>query len=258
MRSQREVRVAKDCVIVIPSRMGSTRFPAKVLALLAGKPIVRWCWEAAVAADVGPVLVATENQKVVDAVKAFGGDAVMTSDQCQSGSDRVYEAAKKRTEQIIINLQGDQPLIRAETIRAVAKVLEDNKKADIATAVMPLSAETELPSAARRIDNPNVVKAAMGKDGRCLYFSRSKIPFERNPGARYWEHLGIYGYRLAALERFVKLPPSALEKTESLEQLRALEDGMAIFAAVVDDVPVAIDTPDDLKRAESLLVEKTS
>jgi 3-deoxy-manno-octulosonate cytidylyltransferase (CMP-KDO synthetase) len=240
----------KGVLVVIPSRMGSTRFPGKVLAQLGGRSIVEWCWRAAKDADVGPVLVATESAEVAAAVKSFGGQAALTSAACQSGSDRVHEAAKKRAEQVIINLQGDQPLIRPETIRAVAQVLADNRKADIATAVMPLV------EAARAAD-PNVVKAAMGKDGRCLYFSRSQIPFARAGKPPLYEHLGIYGYRRVALDRFVKLPPSELEKAESLEQLRALEDGMSIFAAVVKDVPVAIDTPEDLKRAESLL-EKTS
>lgn len=241
----------KNCVVVIPSRLGSTRFPGKVLARLGDRTIVEWCWRAARDADVGPVLVATESVEVAAAVKSFGGQAVLTSDKCRSGSDRVHEAAKKRAEQVIINLQGDQPLIRPATIRAVAQVLVDNKKADVATAVMPLED-------AARAANPNVVKAAVGKDGRCLYFSRSPIPFGRGGKPKLYEHLGIYGYRRVALERFVKLPPSELEVAESLEQLRALEDGMAFFAAVVSDVPVAIDTPDDLKRAESLLdLEKT-
>jgi len=135
--------------------------------------------------------------------------------------------------------------MKPETVRAVIAVLE-SRTVDIATAVMPLTDE-------ERIKNPNVVKAVMNKGGDCLYFSRSPIPYPRLKTATYWEHLGIYGFRRAALERFVKLPPSELELTESLEQLRALEAGMTIAAAVVKDVPVAIDTPEDLIRAESLL-----
>jgi 3-deoxy-D-manno-octulosonate cytidylyltransferase len=236
-----------SCLIVVPSRLGSTRFPAKVLALLDGKPIVRWCWEAAKAAGCGDVLIATEAQKVADVVRDFGGQAVLTSSACVSGTDRVYEAAKGREAQLVINVQGDQPFIKPETIRAVVKLLQDDLSVDIATAVMPLDNK-------ERIENPNVVKAVMNAAGRCLYFSRSPIPFPRNAAtAAYWEHLGIYGFRREALKKFVELPPSPLELTESLEQLRALEAGMTIAAAVVKDVPVAIDTPEDLSRAESLL-----
>ncbi len=238
------------CLVVIPSRFGSTRFPGKVLAPLAGKPVVRWCYDAAKAARVGPVVVATEDERVVQAVRSFGGEAVLTSDQCRSGSDRVFEASRLWRGRFVINLQGDMPLVRPATILRVARLLEDNPGADIATAVMPL----EDPE---RIKDPNVVKAAVARDGRALYFSRSPIPFPRDGRpARRFEHLGIYGFRRSALKRFVKLPPSPLEKTESLEQLRALENGMTIFAAFVSDVPVAIDTPADLKRAQSLLRRK--
>lgn len=233
-------------LIVVPSRYGSTRFPAKVLAKLDGKPIVQWCWEAARAANAGDVLIATEDSRVAEVVKGFGGEAVITSDKCQSGTDRVFEAAKGSKADLIINVQGDQPLIKSETIRSVIDVLEKDRMVDISTAVMPLDD-------ADRLDNPNVVKAAMAASGRCLYFSRSRIPFERNPGAKYWEHIGIYGFQRAALDRFVKLPPSPLELTESLEQLRALEAGMTISATVVAETPVAIDTPEDLRRAETFL-----
>ena len=233
--------------MVIPSRYGATRFPGKVLAKLGGRTIVEWCWRAAKAADVGPVVVATEHPKVVEAVAAFGGEAVLTSASCPSGSDRVHEAARGRRSPFIINLQGDAPLIRPSTIRKVAEILRKNPKADMSTAVMPL----EDPA---RIQDPNVVKAALCADGRALYFSRSPIPFPRNAHAAvHREHLGIYGYRRKALDRFVSLPPSALERAESLEQLRALEDGMTIYAALVSDRPVAIDTPADLRRAERIL-----
>jgi 3-deoxy-manno-octulosonate cytidylyltransferase (CMP-KDO synthetase) len=235
--------------VVIPARLGSTRFPAKVLAKLRGRSIVEWCWRAAKAAKIGPVLVATEAQEVVDAVRAFGGIACLTPASCVSGSDRVHKAARMFPHKVdfILNLQGDQPLVEAKTLRAVVDMLKRNPKADMATAVM------DLPDA-KRAQDPNVVKAAVAKDGRALYFSRAAIPFPRNGHApQRYEHLGIYGFRRAALDRFVKLPASNLEKTESLEQLRALEDGMSIYAAVVKDHPVAIDTKADLRRAELLL-----
>ena len=233
-------------LIVVPSRMGSQRFPGKVLAELDGKPIVRWCWDAARSSEVGDVLIATEDKKVAEVVWAFGGEAVLTSAKLQSGTDRVFEAAAGRKVDFILNVQGDQPFIKPATIKAVVEVLVKEPAADISTAVMPLDD-------AERINDPNVVKAVMSEKGRCLYFSRSPIPYERNSGAKRWEHLGIYGYRRASLEKFVKLPPSPLELVESLEQLRALEAGMQIFAAVVSDVPVAIDTPADLARAETFL-----
>lgn len=232
-------------LIVVPSRLGSTRFPAKVLAKLDGKPIVQWCYEAARAA--GDALIATESQKVVDAVEAFGGKAVLTSEKCQSGTDRVYEAAKDSKADFIVNLQGDSPFMKPATIKAVVALLE--KGAQMSTAVIPLTDD-------ERLKNPNVVKAVMSERGDCLYFSRSPIPYPRNPGAKYWEHLGIYGFTRRTLETFVKLPPSPLELVESLEQLRALEHGIRISATVVAEVPVAIDTPEDLIRAESLLGRK--
>jgi 3-deoxy-manno-octulosonate cytidylyltransferase (CMP-KDO synthetase) len=237
----------RGALVVIPSRYGSTRFPGKVLAKLGGRTIVEWCWRAAVAAKVGPVLVATEDERVVAAVEGFGGRAVLTSARCVSGSDRVFEAARGSRAPFVINLQGDQPLIRPATIRAVARLLRRRGRADMTTAVMPLTEES-------RGADPNVVKAALAGDGRALYFSRSPIPFRRGPEAAVrFEHLGIYGFRRAALSRFVALPPSPLERSESLEQLRALEDGMLLYAAVVADHPVAIDTPQDLRRAERLL-----
>lgn len=238
-----------ECLVVIPSRMGSTRFPGKVLAKLGGRSIVEWCWRAAKAAKIGPVLVATEAQEVVDAVRAFGGVACLTSAKCVSGSDRVFQAAKMFPHRVdfVLNLQGDQPLVEPKTLRAVLEVLIRHDDAQIATAVMDLKDEN-------RAADPNVVKAALAKNGRALYFSRAPIPFPRNgTPARRFEHLGIYGFRRKSLERFVGLPQSALERVESLEQLRALEDGMSIFAAVVKDHPVAIDTPKDLRLAELLL-----
>lgn len=240
-----------DCLIVIPARYGSTRFPGKVLALLKGKPVIEWCWRAAQAAQLGPVVVATEDQIVLRAVESFGGKAVMTSSACVSGTDRVYQAAKSFKTPFVINLQGDEPFIQTKTLRAVAQILRGNSGADMATAVTPLS-DSKL------IQDPNIVKAAVAGNGRSLYFSRSPIPFPRNKVSRpYYQHIGIYGFRRAALKRFVGLAPSPLERTESLEQLRALEDGMSIFAAVVNDKTIAIDTPGDLRRASKLAGKKT-
>lgn len=230
---------------VIPARLGSTRFPGKVLARLDGRTMIEWCWRAATAAKLGPVLVATDHRSVADEVRRFGGDAVMTPSSCPSGSDRVWLAAKGRREQIILNYQGDMPLLKPGTLRAAVKAL--TRGTDIATAVIPLTAGT-------RLRDPNVVKAVLARDGRCLYFSRAAVPFGRDGASvRCWEHLGLYAYRRDALKRFVSLPPSPLEKAEKLEQLRALEAGMTLRAAVVAERPVAVDVPADLTRAAKLL-----
>ena len=236
-----------DCLVVIPARLGSTRFPAKVLARLGGRSVVEWCWRAARAAGVGPVVVAVDDERVRRAVAAFGGRAVMTPTTCASGSDRVARAAKGRREPLVINLQGDMPFIKPSTVRKVAELLRRRPEADMATAVMPLR-----PGARER--DPNVVKAVLARDGRALYFSRAAIPCARNGGrAPRFEHLGIYGFRRRSLERFVRLPATPLERCECLEQLRALEYGMSIYAAVVAERPAAIDTPADLRRAERML-----
>lgn len=241
-----------DCLVVIPARIGSTRFPAKVLATLRGRPIVEWCRRAAASAKVGPVVVATDHEKVVHAVEYFGGEAVLTPEGCASGTDRVWAVARERRARFVINLQGDEPLIKTATIRKVAELLRSNPSADIATAVVPLADK-------RRVEDPNVVKAALGRDGRCLYFSRAAIPYPRRSSASagekpaYFQHIGIYGFRYPALQRFVGLPPSPLERLECLEQLRALEAGLTIFAVKVSDRTVAIDTPGDMARAARVL-----
>lgn len=230
---------------VIPARLGSTRFPGKVLARLGGRTMIEWCWRAAKAARLGPVLVATDAKAVADEVRRFGGDAVMTPSSCPSGSDRVWLAAKNRREDVVLNYQGDMPLLKASTLRAAVKAL--TKDVDIATAVIALSDDA-------RAKDANVVKAVLTADGRCLYFSRAAVPHPRDGAkAQRWEHLGIYVYKRNALKRFVSLAPSPLEKTEKLEQLRALEAGMLLRAAVVDERPVSVDVPTDLKHAEKLL-----
>lgn len=236
-----------ETLVVIPARYGSTRFEGKVLAPLKGRMVVEWCHRAAVAAAIGPVVVATEDARVARAVAAFGGRAVMTSARCVSGTDRVFEAAKRFDCRFILNLQGDEPLIKSSTLKAVAGLLRGRTGAAMSTAVVALRESS-------RAHDPNLVKAVVAQDGRALYFSRAPIPFPRGKApARYFQHIGIYGFTRSALARFVRLPPSPLEKTESLEQLRALEDGMPIYAAVVADRTVAIDTPEDLLRANKVL-----
>lgn len=226
---------------VIPARLGSTRFPKKVLAKLGGKTMVEWCWLAARAAKLGPVVIAADSKAVADEVRRFGGAVVMTPPSCPSGSDRVWLVAKRRKESVILNFQGDMPLIQAATLRATVRALTAGT--DIATAVIPLHDS-------HRCTDPNVVKAVRSVDGTCLYFSRSPVPHGSAPK---WEHLGLYVYRRSSLRRFVELAPSPLERSERLEQLRALEAGMRIKAAVVNERPVSVDVPADLKKAELLL-----
>ncbi len=232
--------------VVIPARMGATRFPGKVLALLGGKPIVQWCWRAAVKADLGPVLVATESRQVAGVVERFGGKAILTAASLASGTDRVRAAleASRLKVRRAINLQGDEPFMKAATLVSVDKLLRAG--AQMSTAVVPLTDP-------RRAADPNTVKAAVAKDGRALYFSRSPIPYHRNGTKGWFQHIGVYGFQVSVLERFVKLRRSKLEIAESLEQLRALEDGIHIHAAVVKQATIAIDTPDDLRRAARLL-----
>lgn len=236
-------------LIVLPARFGATRFPGKVLAPLRGKPVVQWCYEAALNAKAGPVLVATEDQKVVDAVRDFGGEAVLTSEACRSGTDRVYEAAKGRKADIVVNVQADEPLIDTATIKAAIEALKKDKGASIGTAAAPVRDMTQ-------VTNPNTVKVVLDNKGRALYFTRCPIPYLRNPGngtPTHLQHIGIYSFRRKALERFVKLPPGRLEQLESLEQLRAMENGMEIAVATVARPTVGVDTPEDLARVEKML-----
>ncbi|MDR1124194.1 MAG: 3-deoxy-manno-octulosonate cytidylyltransferase [Elusimicrobiota bacterium] len=237
-----------DTLIVIPARYGSTRLPAKMLETIDGKPVIEWVYRAALAAGCGDVLIATESQKIVAAAAAFGGKAVMTGETCQSGTDRVFEAAAKTPAQYIINVQGDEPFIASSTIAGVARLLRRDAAADIVTACVP-TLDMEL------INNPNCVKAVLNAEGRALYFSRSVVPYKRETtadavAAPYYQHCGIYGFKRAALEKFVKLPKSNLENLEKLEQLRALEAGMIIKSILIDRAGPAIDTAEDLSKAK--------
>lgn len=237
-----------NTVVAIPARLGSSRFPGKVLANLAGKPVIQHVYEACVRANLGRVVIATESTQVVTACMQFGGNVVLTSADCQSGTDRIYEATQYGEEPFIINVQGDEPFIKPSTIVKIAELLQDDKTCDIATAVMATTDE-------EKINNPNCVKAVLTADMRALYFSRACVPFKREPSEEnknfiYWHHCGIYGYRRAALKRFISLPQSPLEKIEKLEQLRALENGMTIKCVQIEPAGPAIDTQEDLHRAE--------
>jgi 3-deoxy-manno-octulosonate cytidylyltransferase (CMP-KDO synthetase) len=238
-------------LVVIPARMQSTRLPNKPLADIHGVPMIVHVWRRAVAAETGRVVVATDAQEIMAALTAAGGEAVMTRADHVSGSDRVFEAVNKIDPEgdfdIILNLQGDLPTLEAGPIRDCLAPLQD-KAVHIATIA------AEIKDAAERT-NPNVVKMVGTPTGtprrlRALLFTRATAPYGDGP---LYHHIGIYAYRRSALERFVGLRPSMLEKREKLEQLRALEDGMRIDVTLVDTVPLGVDTPDDLERARRLL-----
>lgn len=238
-----------NIVIAIPARFGSSRFPGKVTALLAGKPVIQHVYEACVKANLGRIVIATESPRVVTTCMQFGANVIMTPETCQSGTDRIFHATQNCSENIIINVQGDEPFINPQTIVKIAQLLQNDPQCDIATAVMATTDDA-------KIDNPNCVKAVLGADMKALYFSRSRVPFKRDPSPEnkdfvYWHHCGIYGYRKSALQKFVSLPQSPLEKMEKLEQLRALENGLTIKCVQIEPAGPAIDTEDDLRRAEA-------
>ena len=243
-------------LLVIPARLASTRLPGKPLAEICGAPMIVHVWRRASEAGLGPVIVAAAEREIAAAVEAAGGKAVLTRPDLPSGSDRISEAAAMldpaRRHDIVINVQGDLPLIDPAAIRAALLPLAE-QAVDIATLAAPIESDAER-------DAPSVVKLVAGfapgaRVARALYFSRTPVPWGK--GAHY-HHIGLYAYRRAALERFVALPPSVLEQRESLEQLRALEAGMRIDAALVDTVPLGVDTPDDLTRARELMAARIS
>jgi 3-deoxy-manno-octulosonate cytidylyltransferase (CMP-KDO synthetase) len=237
-------------LILIPARMASTRLPGKPLADIAGLPMIVQVAKRAQEANVGRIIVAVDDQTVFDTVQAAGFEVVMTRSDHQSGSDRIFEALTKvdpnGQAEIVINVQGDLPTIDPQTIRAALRPLED-PAVDIATLTVEIEDEQEK-------TNPNVVKVVgspLSADRlRALYFTRATAPHGVGP---LYHHIGLYAYRRPALERFVSLSPSTLEKRESLEQLRALEAGMRIDVEVVKTVPLGVDTPADLEKARHIL-----
>ena len=238
--------------IIIPARYGSSRLEGKPLLTVAGKTVIQWVYEKAMQAQLADmIIVATDDKRIYDAVAAFGGVAEMTSVNHKCGSDRIREVVDRHPEiSYIVNLQGDEPLIEPSAIDEVARNVKEDVKADISTLVRVLKDEDE-------INNPNLVKCVRDKNGFALYFSRSKIPYERNPiSGEFYGHLGIYGYKREALIKMTSLEQTPLEKTESLEQLRALENGMKIKTSVVDFVPVGIDTAQDLEKFKAIISRK--
>jgi 3-deoxy-manno-octulosonate cytidylyltransferase (CMP-KDO synthetase) len=241
------------CAIIIPARYQSSRFPGKPLALLGGRPMIQHVWERAIAVpDVRHVVVATDDERVATAVRGFGGRVMMTSPSCESGTDRVAEAAASLGDEIVVNLQGDLPLMPPAMIAAARQPLLDDPSVVMSTLMRPMIRADE-------IFSPHTVKVVTDQKGFALYFSRAPIPLIRDaksyaagaPAGTYFHHLGLYVYRSDFLVEFAKLPMGRLERLEQLEQLRALEHGYRIRVVEVAEGTVEVNTPDDLAQAEA-------
>lgn len=235
-------------VCVIPARYGSTRFPGKALAELGGKPLIQWVYERAVEAKrIDEVYVATDDERIAKAVRGFGGTAIMTSRECKTGSDRIAEALRQIAGEIVVNVQGDEPLIEPTSIDRSIQGLIESPECMVSTTAVAIRDIKEF-------ESPNVVKVVFDREGVALYFSRSPIPSparrELKPGSTEvlgYKHLGLYVYRRSALERFAQMPPGRLEEIEKLEQLRFLESGMKIKVVVTEFDSPGIDTPEELE-----------
>ncbi len=239
-----------DTAIIIPARYGSSRLKGKPLIVVNGKPIIQWVFEKAVKSTLADrIIIATDNEEILNTCLMFGAEAEMTSDTHNCGSDRIQEVMERHPEiSYVVNLQGDEPLIKPESIDEVIKNVKGD--ADISTLIRVLKDKKD-------IENPNIVKCVVDNNGYALYFSRSKIPYERNEGyATFYGHLGIYGYKREALARMTSANQTSLELSESLEQLRALQLGMKIKTSVVDFTPVGIDTAEDLEKFKKILSQQ--
>ena len=233
--------------IIIPARYNSKRLQGKPLLKVCNKPIIQWVWERAKEVkSADAVIIATDNQEIYDCCKSFGADVEMTSENHKCGSDRIVEVAQKYSDiEYIINLQGDEPMINPDCVEKVIKLVKEDKTADISTLLAEIKDED--------LDDPNMVKCVTDINGFALYFSRSKIPYERNKDvAKFYKHIGIYGYKRESLFKMTKFPQPDIEKAESLEQLRALYNGMKIKTAVVEYNSIGIDTIEDFNAFKRL------
>ena len=236
-------------VAVIPARYGSTRFPAKALALICGKPMIQWTYERASATKlIDRVIVATDDERIMDAVRAVGGEAVMTSSNHRTGTDRIAEVVASMDVDLVVNVQGDEPLVPPAVLDRLVQSMLDRPRTLMGTVAVPMD----------EIDgkDPNVVKAVVAKSGYALYFTRATAPFARNdrpmdtPLLRHW---GIYAFRSEFLKAYVKEEQSPLERCESLEQLRALEMGVGIYVLQTEEIAIGVDCPADLLKVEEIL-----
>jgi 3-deoxy-manno-octulosonate cytidylyltransferase (CMP-KDO synthetase) len=244
--------------VIIPARFAASRLPGKPLLMIGDRSLIHRVWERAIASGAASVSIATDDERIVAAAKKFGADCFMTSPQHASGTDRIAEVVRARgfaADEIVVNLQGDEPMMPPPIIIQVAQALADSAGVDLATAVAPILSLSEF------LD-PNCVKALRAEDGRALYFSRAAVPWPRDAitagqptqFAGAWRHIGIYGYRARSLLQFAAWQPTPLETTEKLEQLRALEHGMRIqLVALAEAPPAGIDTPEDLERVRALV-----
>lgn len=238
--------------IIIPARYNSKRLQGKPLIKVCDKPIIQWVWERAVlvkSADM--VIIATDNQEIYNTAKEFGANVEMTSEHHKCGSDRIVEVAQKYPEiSYIINLQGDEPMINTDCVEEVIRQIKEDSNADIATLLAPINKDEDL-------EDPNMVKCVTDINGYAMYFSRSKIPYERNYEiAKFYKHIGIYAYKRDSLFKMTQFPQPEIEQSESLEQLRALYNGMKIKTSVVDYNSIGIDTLEDLNAFKKLVEKK--
>ena len=239
----------KQTAIIIPARYGSSRLEGKPLLKAGGKYIIQWVWEKGTKCkNIDRVIVATDDERIYSVCKDFGAEVEMTSTEHKSGSDRLSEVVQRHPEiGYIINVQGDEPLIEEANIELVRKGVVEDNTADISTLVRVITNKDE-------VLNPNLVKCIFDNNYYAMYFSRSKIPYERNEGkSKFYGHIGIYGYKREALLKMTSLPQTTYEMSESLEQLRALQNGMKIKVAVVENIPVGIDTMEDFNRFKSMI-----
>jgi 3-deoxy-manno-octulosonate cytidylyltransferase (CMP-KDO synthetase) len=236
-------------VIVIPARFEATRFPGKSLARIQGRPMIQWVWEAASRSRLtAQVVIATDDERIAEVAAKFGADVVMTKKSHGSGTDRIAEVAAKVPAQLYVNVQGDEPLLSRDAVDALIRMMMENPRTPIGTLAHRIEKKDEWLS-------PEVVKVTCNRHDQALYFSRSPLPFQRkfDPRARLLRHVGIYAFRARALATFVSLAPSALELAEGLEQLRALENGIAIQVLETKYRCLGVDTPADLQRVEAAL-----
>ena len=231
---------------IIPARYGSTRFPGKPLADILGRPMIQWVYEGASKAKLDVLMVATDDERIFAAVEKFGGRAVMTSSAHVSGTDRIAEVMKRRKEDIVVNIQGDEPLIRHEMINAAVLPLRRNREIMMSTIVTRLENPVDMA-------DPDIVKVVMDKESRALYFSRSGIPYQAGERSKIYKHTGLYVYRRNFLLKFAKMKPAPLEKAEKLEQLRVLENGYPILVVETEYNSVPVDTPDDIEKIKEIL-----
>jgi 3-deoxy-manno-octulosonate cytidylyltransferase (CMP-KDO synthetase) len=233
-------------VAVVPARLASTRLPRKMLREIAGKPLVGWVYEAVRASPLlSDVIIATDSPEILEVCRTHGWKAQMTSDTHRSGTERVHEISQSISADVYLNVQGDEPLVRAEQIATLLDVMKD-ESVQVGTVKAACPVE--------EISNPNAVKVVTAADGLALYFSRATIPFDRDGGSpRYFKHLGLYAYRKPALDFFVSQPESTLEKSERLEQLRFLENGIALYVGETPYDSVGVDTEEDLRRVAEIL-----